>query len=69
VAPPGIPAAAAAALRQGFAQALQDPDFIADARKRNMQVEPLPPDRLAKLVADAMATPDDVMDATRQMLK
>jgi tripartite-type tricarboxylate transporter receptor subunit TctC len=69
VAPPGIPAAAAAALRQGFAQVLQDSDFIGDARRRNMEVEPLAPEQLARLVTEAMAAPDDVMEATRQMLK
>ena len=56
-------------LRQSFAQMLQDTDFIADARRRNMQVESLAPDRLARLVAEAMATPGDVMEDTRQMLR
>jgi tripartite-type tricarboxylate transporter receptor subunit TctC len=65
VAPPAIPQAFAAALRQGFAQMLQDADFLADARRRNIQIEPLAPDRLAELVKEAIGMPEDVMEQTR----
>jgi tripartite-type tricarboxylate transporter receptor subunit TctC len=69
VAPPAIPRPFAAALRQGFADMLKDPDFIADAHKRNIEIESLPPDGLARLVAEAMAMPDDVMDQTRAAVR
>jgi tripartite-type tricarboxylate transporter receptor subunit TctC len=65
VAPPAIPQAFAAALRRGFAQMLLDPEFLADARRRRIEVEPLPPDQLAQLVAEAMAMPDDVTSEVR----
>jgi hypothetical protein len=69
VAPPGIPPASAAALRKGFAEMLQDPDFIADARKRSIEIESLPPEVLARLVSDAMAMPEDVMEQTRDAIR
>jgi tripartite-type tricarboxylate transporter receptor subunit TctC len=69
VAPPAIPPAMAVALRTGFAKMVLDPDFIADASKRNIQVEPLPADRLSAIVTEAMALPPDVMDETRAILR
>jgi tripartite-type tricarboxylate transporter receptor subunit TctC len=65
VAPPAIPDAMAIALRQGFARMLNDPDFIADARRRNIEIEALAPELLTQLVAEAMGMPDDVMEETR----
>jgi hypothetical protein len=66
VAPPAIPKAFAAALRQGFAQMLQDPDFLADARRRNIQIEPLAADRVADLVMEAVGMPEDVKEQARE---
>ena len=69
VAPPGIPPASAAALRTGFAKMLQDPDFMADAKQRNIEVEPLTAEALSQIVTEAMAMPDDVMTETRAILR
>ncbi len=69
VAPPGIPTTAAAALRTGFAKMLQDPDFLADAKQRNILVEPLAAEALGRTVTAAMAMPDDVMTETRAILR
>jgi tripartite-type tricarboxylate transporter receptor subunit TctC len=69
VAPPGIPQAFIATLRGGFTQMLQDPDFIADARRRSIEIEPLPPDQLAQLVSEAMGMPEGVMEEARAAVK
>ena len=69
VAPPAISPALAQALRAGFAKMLLDPDFIADARQRNFQIEPLASDQLTRMVAEAMAMPPDVMEETRAALR
>jgi tripartite-type tricarboxylate transporter receptor subunit TctC len=69
VAPPGIPQAFTATLRQGFTQMMQDPDFIADARRRSIEIEPLPPEQLAQLVSEVMSMPEGVMDEARAAVK
>jgi tripartite-type tricarboxylate transporter receptor subunit TctC len=69
VAPPGIPRASVETLQRGFWQMLQDPEFIADARRRNIEIEPLAPDRLAALVSEAMAMPQDVLDEMRDAIR
>ncbi len=68
-APPAIPTAVAAALRTGFAEMLKDPGFIADARQRNIEIEPLSSEALTRIVTKAMAMPEDVMTATRAVLR
>src|SRR5215470_13253311 len=50
--PPDIPEDRTAALRQGFAEMLQDPQFIADARKREIDVSHLSGPDLQHLVSE-----------------
>src|SRR5436305_14512066 len=40
VAEPSIPADRAAALRKAFMAAIEDPEFIAEMKKRNLNIEP-----------------------------
>lgn len=40
MAPPGIPDSTAAALRKAFAETVKDPAFIADAKRRSMDLDP-----------------------------
>jgi tripartite-type tricarboxylate transporter receptor subunit TctC len=57
-APPGLPAANAAALRDGFAAMVKDPDFLADADKIGAEVAPSPGADLQKAVVETLALPD-----------
>jgi tripartite-type tricarboxylate transporter receptor subunit TctC len=50
--PPDIPEDRAAVLRQAFAEMLQDQEFIADARKRDIDVNMLSAPDLQKMVAE-----------------
>jgi tripartite-type tricarboxylate transporter receptor subunit TctC len=65
IAPPGVPADRAAALRGAFAQLVKDPDFLAEAKRRGFEVDPLPDADLLKIVADDMRMPADVVEGTR----
>ena len=62
VAEPGIPGERAAALRKAFMETMQDPEFVADMRKRNLGVEPLSGDAVQKIVAGAVATPRELVE-------
>jgi tripartite-type tricarboxylate transporter receptor subunit TctC len=61
VAPPGVPAERAAALRQAFAQTMTDPAFLADAGKRGLPVEFISGDDVAAIVHSLITTPSDVI--------
>jgi tripartite-type tricarboxylate transporter receptor subunit TctC len=61
VAPPGLDAAAAAALRQGFAQAMHDPDLIAEAAKINLELNFVGGAEVQALVERLYRSPPDVV--------
>jgi tripartite-type tricarboxylate transporter receptor subunit TctC len=60
LAPPGIAPERVVALREGFDAMVNDPDFIADAQKINVEIDPLPGASVAGLVDTALAVPASV---------
>jgi tripartite-type tricarboxylate transporter receptor subunit TctC len=60
-APPGTPADRVAALSQAFQETLKDPDFIAEAEKTQLEIDPLTGDQIEKLLAKAYAAPQAVV--------
>ena len=67
VAPPDLPADRAAALRQAFQEMVQDPAFLADAKKRQLGVDPLPGSAIQDLVAEVMAMPAEVVETMKSV--
>jgi tripartite-type tricarboxylate transporter receptor subunit TctC len=68
VAEPGIPHDRAQALRQAFMAAVNDPEWLEEARKRNLGVDPLSGEELQKIVANAVATPTELLDRARKYI-
>jgi tripartite-type tricarboxylate transporter receptor subunit TctC len=68
LAPPGIPADRVEALRQAFMATMTDPEFVAEAEKAQLEVNPVTGDELQKLVADIYRTPPDVAKKAAQLL-
>ena len=68
LAPPGIPADRAAALRKAFMETMKDPDFIADAEKSQLEVNPVAGEELQKLVAEIYKTPPEIAKQAAQLL-
>ncbi len=68
VAPPGVPPARLAALRQGFDETMKDPAFLADAKRLLLDVEPMTGDEVAALVKGVLATPPAVVARVRGAL-
>lgn len=60
-APPGIPADRKAALTAAFERTTADPDFLAEAQRMNLEVAPVSGAKLDALLAEAYATPKDVI--------
>jgi tripartite-type tricarboxylate transporter receptor subunit TctC len=68
VAEPGIPQERAAALRQAFMQAIADPTWLDEARKRNLGVDPLSGQDLQTIVSQAVGTPKDLLNQARKYI-
>jgi tripartite-type tricarboxylate transporter receptor subunit TctC len=60
-APPGIPADRREALRAAFDMTMKDPAFLADARKMQLDVNPVTGADIDRLVATLYATPKDTV--------
>jgi tripartite-type tricarboxylate transporter receptor subunit TctC len=62
IGPPGIAADRVAALRQGFDAMVKDPEFVADIRKLDVELDPLPGAAVAQLVERTLAVPAAVRE-------
>jgi tripartite-type tricarboxylate transporter receptor subunit TctC len=60
-APPGIPADRKAALIKAFDDTTKDPEYLADAKKLDIDVNPVSGKQLDTLLAELYATPKDVV--------
>jgi tripartite-type tricarboxylate transporter receptor subunit TctC len=60
-APPGIPADRKAALVAAFDATMKDPEFLADAKKLSIDVNPVSGKALDDLLTELYATPKDVV--------
>jgi len=61
VAPPGLPADRAAALKAAFMAMCKDPVFLDDAKKAKLDISPIDGEAVRVLLAKVAATPKDVV--------
>ena len=61
-APPGVPPARVAALRDAFTGALRDPDLIGEAERQGFVVTLVPGAQITEMVAQLMKTPPDIRE-------
>jgi tripartite-type tricarboxylate transporter receptor subunit TctC len=64
-APPDLPKDRAAALRAAFDATMRDPEYLAEAKKRGLEVHPMSGAEIDKLIAGLYATPPDVVAAAK----
>jgi tripartite-type tricarboxylate transporter receptor subunit TctC len=62
---PGVPADRVAALRRAFDETMKDPEFLADAQRIKITVNPLSGEELQKLVAEVSALPPALLEKVR----
>ena len=67
-APPGIPRDRAAALIAAFNATMKDPEYLADAKKSRIDVNPVTGAEIDKLLAELYATPKDVIAKASQAI-
>jgi tripartite-type tricarboxylate transporter receptor subunit TctC len=68
-APPGIPADRLKALRDGFDATMKDPQFLAEAKRLDLEVRPVSGADVEKLIKEIYATPPDVVKVAAQAEK
>ena len=68
LAPPGLPADRAQALRRAFDETMTDPDFLAEAKERQLEVNPMSGAAIDKLVRELYETASDVTGATKAVI-
>ncbi len=69
VAPPGIAPERVAALRKAFVETLADKEFLAEADKQTLEVNPVDGERIQALVAELYKTPREIVKRTGDLLK
>jgi tripartite-type tricarboxylate transporter receptor subunit TctC len=65
-APPGIPQDRQAALMKAFDEMVKDPEFLADAKKLHLDINPLSGQEITKLMQELYATPKDIIAKAAQ---
>ena len=60
-----MPLERAAALRNAFDDTMKDPEYLAEAKQRRLDVNPMSGAAIEKIVAELYATPPDIVAATR----
>jgi tripartite-type tricarboxylate transporter receptor subunit TctC len=69
LAPPKVPDQRLAALRKAFQELVRDPDFIREAKRRNVTLEPLEGRDLQTIVNESMDLKPDVAERIRQTIR
>lgn len=69
LAPPGVPLDRAETLRKAFNDTLADKEFLADADKAQLEINPVSGDQIEKLVKELYSTPPEIAQRAVELLK
>ncbi len=69
VAPPNLPADKLKMLREAFDKTMKDPDFIADAKRQKLDVEPKDGAHLEQLIREIYATPKPIIEKIGKLIQ
>lgn len=68
VLPPGVPADRVAIMRKAFADALRDPELLADAARTKVDMTFRPADELERLLQSLYETPPALVEASKKLV-
>ena len=66
--PPGIPAERLRTLREAFVKLMGDPAFLADVKKRGLEVKPSTGEELEQLAKEVIAQPPEVIERVKKLM-
>src|SRR4051794_19738003 len=64
-----VPPERVAALRRAFDLTMKDPEFLSEAKRQLMEIEPSSGEALQQLIADIVNAPRDIVEKVRQAVK
>jgi tripartite-type tricarboxylate transporter receptor subunit TctC len=67
--PPEVPAERVAALQKAFDDTMKDPEFLAEAGKVQLEIEPLSAREIDALLANAFATPKAIVREAAELIE
>jgi tripartite-type tricarboxylate transporter receptor subunit TctC len=68
IAPPGLPPERTKLLREAFMKSMSDPQLLAEADKKKLEITPVSGEELAKLAAEVIDQPPDVVERMKRIL-
>lgn len=68
VVPPATPTDRVKMIREAFMKTLKDPEFLAEAKKKKLVIDPVSGEELGALAKEVIATPRAVVERMRTML-
>jgi tripartite-type tricarboxylate transporter receptor subunit TctC len=68
IATPGIPADRVQILREAFVKAVNDPELLADAKKKRLEFDPVSGEDLQALASEIVTQPPDVIERMKKLL-
>jgi tripartite-type tricarboxylate transporter receptor subunit TctC len=67
LAPPGVPSDRVSVLRKAFMDTMKDSDFLAEAEKMKLEINPVAGDAVQEIVQDVYKTPKPIAAAVAEM--
>jgi tripartite-type tricarboxylate transporter receptor subunit TctC len=69
LAPPGVPKDRAEALRKAFMDTMTDPEFLAETEKAQVEIVPVPGEKIQTLVTELYQTPPAIAQKAAALIK
>jgi tripartite-type tricarboxylate transporter receptor subunit TctC len=66
--PPNVPAERVTAIRRAFDAVMKDPEFMAEADKLKIEIDPLTGEQVAELIAEIYKTPAETVARVREAM-
>jgi tripartite-type tricarboxylate transporter receptor subunit TctC len=66
---PATPSEQIKILREAFVKTMADPEFLAEAKKKNLDLEPTPGEELGKLAKEVISQPPEVIGRMKKLLE
>ena len=68
MAPPKIPSQVLKMLRVAFTKTMKDPDFLAETKKKRLDMDPTTGEEVQALATEVMSQPKDVVDKLKKLM-
>jgi tripartite-type tricarboxylate transporter receptor subunit TctC len=64
-----VPEERVQALRRAFDATMKDPEFLADAKKLSLEIDPITGEQAQTLIAKVLSTPQPIAERVRKALE